>query len=298
METRSATWLMQMGPVRPRPALGLIRGVLLTAATLLTALATLLAVRRIAGSLHRPLSALGFLLVAAVLVISVALARRAWSHAGIRDGGASASIDMLFQSLPTLALLLVAFAVSLPRSPTVGLVAVWTLLLGSEAVGWWNWWGKRGRFPTRRRPTTGNVEPLSHGHVAELPSELGGATRARDTGEEELLASGELQRITRVQEAGGEVVYGLLRCDFSAGQRQQNVHVGFCPPLEQRPVLTADQVTGPETHIKTTLVETFGACLEVRLLASSSAPASVQIQFSAAGPPATAGTPADAAPAK
>ena len=104
-------------------------------------------------------------------------------------------------------------------------------------------------------------------------------------GELEILPPDICQRIIRAKAADGSVVvYGLVRCEFEADQRQQNVHVAFCPPLSRKPHLHADQILGPKATLKPSLVETFGACLEVRLADPSSAPAAVQIQFYAAEP--------------
>ena len=198
------------------------------------------------------------MLVAAGAVFGIALARSLWRRVSFRDGGTSASVEILFQSLPTIAVALLGLTVSLPGSPRTGIVALWGLLLGGEAVGWWTWSRDRARRPTLR-PRKGEDRDSAislRGERAPRASDRGRAARPLDAGEEELLAPGELQRITRVQEAGGEVVYGLVRCEFSPGQRQKNVHVAFCPPLEYRPVLTADHVAGPDSHVKPALVET------------------------------------------
>ena len=75
------------------------------------------------------------------------------------------------------------------------------------------------------------------------------------------------------------MIYGIIRCDFVPGQRQQNVHIAFCPPLQRAPQLSLDQVDGPTARLRPAVVEPFGAGVEVKLKAASSAPASVQIQF-------------------
>jgi hypothetical protein len=86
--------------------------------------------------------------------------------------------------------------------------------------------------------------------------------------------------MTRAREENGvEVVYGVVRCDFAAAQRQQNLHIAFCPPLERVPELTTDQIDGPIVRIKPSMVETYGAGLEVKLQAPCSEPTSVQVLF-------------------
>ncbi len=96
----------------------------------------------------------------------------------------------------------------------------------------------------------------------------------------ELLSSNVSQRITRGRDENGvEAVFGVVRCDFAMGQRHQNLHIAFCPPLERAPELTTDQIDGPMAKIKPSMVEVFGAGLEVKLPAPCSEPTSVQIQF-------------------
>lgn len=97
---------------------------------------------------------------------------------------------------------------------------------------------------------------------------------------EQLLPEHVSQRIVRARdERGAEVVFGTVRCRFSPGQRQQSIHLAFCPPLPRLAQLETDQVAGPSVQIKTVTAETFGAGLEVKLAASSKVPTEVQIQF-------------------
>jgi hypothetical protein len=54
---------------------------------------------------------------------------------------------------------------------------------------------------------------------------------------------GFLQEVVRERRADGvEVVRARVRAEFVAGQRQAVLHVGFCPPLEGVPVVTAEVV--------------------------------------------------------
>jgi hypothetical protein len=97
---------------------------------------------------------------------------------------------------------------------------------------------------------------------------------------DELLAKDESQRLSRVRDSlGGEVISGLVRCSFEPGERQRDIHLAFCPPLKQIPHFSMEQVEGPPARIRTSLVESFGVGLEVKLTSLSSEPASVQIQF-------------------
>jgi hypothetical protein len=95
----------------------------------------------------------------------------------------------------------------------------------------------------------------------------------------EMLPEGVSQRITRAREGDGEMIYGILRCDFAPNLRQQNIHIAFCPPLKSRPQFSVDQVDGPTARIRSTVVESYGAGMEVKLQSASSEPSSVQLQF-------------------
>ena len=75
------------------------------------------------------------------------------------------------------------------------------------------------------------------------------------------------------------MIFGIVRCDFAPGQRQQNVHIAFCPPMQRKPQLSMDQVDGPTARLRPSIVEAFGAGVEVKLKTASTGPSSVQIQF-------------------
>ncbi len=103
---------------------------------------------------------------------------------------------------------------------------------------------------------------------------------AEDEESEPLLPEHVSQRLVRARDdRGTEVVFGTVRCRFDPGQRQQTIHVAFCPPLQKLAQLETDQVAGPTVQIKTVTAETFGVGLEAKLASSSKAPTEVQIQF-------------------
>jgi hypothetical protein len=243
----------------------LARAVVWCAAGLLVALACVLLLRRLAGAFQQPLPA-GGLIAAGLAVAGLAGGIRAVGHwlAKYDHAAEPRRIDACGW-LPMLAAGLLGLAVSCPASPTWALVFFWVTVCGGELAYWCPraYIGRRG----------------TEEHVAALREE-------EEEGELETLPPDVFQRIIRAKAGDGSaVVYGLVRCEFAADQRQQNVHVAFCPPLAQKPHLHADQILGPKATLKPSLVETFGACLEVRLVAPSSEPAAVQIQFYAAEKP-------------
>ena len=164
--------------------------------------------------------------------------------------------------------------------------AFWCVLLATEAA-----WG----FAYHACPFANCPPPIGASGTKPEPAVIGPAwsdgTAASSSAfpliengvegdTEELLAAAESQRMSRVRDSlGGEIVSGLVRCSFEPGERQRDIHLAFCPPLRRIPHLSTEQVEGPPARIRTTLVESFGVGLEVKLTSLSSEPASVQIQF-------------------
>lgn len=56
------------------------------------------------------------------------------------------------------------------------------------------------------------------------------------------------------------------------------IHLAFCPPLAERPELTAHALDMDEADVRITQAETFGARLEVRLPAVAQAERSFLIE--------------------
>jgi hypothetical protein len=167
----------------------------------------------------------------------------------------------------------------------------WCILLAAEAA-----WFAAGRFRGGlRKPQPGgdganeaNNSPGGESGVcaASSPPPFPLKAAAVEGDVSELLPPGSSQRISRCQdEAGGEIVSGLVRCSFAPSERQRDLHLAFCPPLKRIPQFSAEQVEGPPARIRPSQVETFGVGLEVKLAALSSEPTSVQIQFFASEEP-------------
>jgi hypothetical protein len=251
--------------------------------------AGILFARRVAGAFQQPLASLNFVVIGAGLTILLGLAR--WAGLATKSPAGLG----LFECLASLTVVLLGISVTLPGSPTWAVAVFWSLVVGGEIYGWLAFVrtarAYRGDIEFARQ-TVSNSQSRSeasrspggdpHGQAAssvateqiEAPEDL------EETGEFSSLPTGVWQRITRARSEDGEaVIEGLVRCEFMVGQRQQNLHVAFCPPLERTPELTAEQVDGPVAAIRATLVEAFGACWEVRLAAPSIAPSSVQIHF-------------------
>jgi hypothetical protein len=250
--------------------------------SLLLALGGWLLVRRWAGAFERPLDSAGLGVAALLLVLWSGGLRWAWSRMAAHGGFRPSWVRHLFGILTTAGVFAFGVALSVPGSPPATLAAFWCVLLATETA-----WGivvfaRRGdgaalAADCGAAPPVADDAPRTEVDSARwsLP----------DTGEfendtDELLAADESQRISRCRDPrGGETISGLVRCAFAAGERQRDVHLAFCPPLQRTPHFSLEQIEGPAARIRTSLVETFGVGLEVKLTSLSSEPTSVQIQF-------------------
>jgi len=263
-------------------------------------LAAWLLVRRWTGALERPLEAAGLIAAALLLGLWAETLRWAWCRNAKRGPSPAGWTHHLFGILTAVGVITFGTALSLPGSPSAALAAFWCILLSAETVGGIAFHARRAcgddAVPDTCSDATSALAPQDTGKAGSRV-DFAGATRwsehtaddtTGDTAEDngELLAADELQRISRVRDPrGGEVVSGLVRCWFDPGERQRDVHLAFCPPLRKAPHFSLEQVEGPVTRIRTSLVETFGVGLEVKLTAISSEPTSVQIQFFACEEP-------------
>jgi hypothetical protein len=91
-----------------------------------------------------------------------------------------------------------------------------------------------------------------------------------------------IRRLTRL---GEEVVEGACRARFAVGQRTENCHVAFCPPLPTSPQGSCRQTEGPSARIKVAQVLPQGIRVELRLAEPAEDDASVVLEFSARSDP-------------
>jgi hypothetical protein len=265
----------------------LLRFVLVFGVALSLAVAVVLTCRRMAGAFHQPLSPRALIIVGIVMAATLVTGRLCWRMLARVDGKFSHHRERLFYLAPTLVVLAVGLSVSLPETPVGALSAFWGLVGGMELGGWWM--ALRPVSGRRVSPAPGSAAGQERPPSSDLgakpmvsPSRLTAPVVdvASDDEEQMLLPPGVSQRITRAAEPEDtEVIHGLLQCLFAAGQRQQNIHLAFCPPMESIPEMTVEQLDGPDVRIRPTIVQTYGACLEVKLISASSEPAGVQLQF-------------------
>ncbi|MCH5376296.1 MAG: hypothetical protein JJ992_20185 [Planctomycetes bacterium] len=266
------------------PAIHLLRVLVLFATSTLMLTACWLLIRRFRGALQEPLSPAGLLLLGAVLAAALSASRflrRGLTDRHTRPGQASAFVS---QVIMTLAALISGISVSLPNTPVVTLVAFWALVAGSVLIAWAPVGRVRRTQEQGNRLDAGCSDRRSGALEVVDGIDRGGENASefdeRADSDDAFLPDGVSQRIVRARdERGAEVVYGTVRCEFAVGQRQQNVHIAFCPPLRSIAEFTADQVSGSAVQVKAVMVEIFGVGLEVKLASPSKEQAEVQIQF-------------------
>ncbi len=256
-----------------------------TLVVLLLLVAALLAWRRLAGALIAPLHVPASLAVAG-LAAMVALGVRLpyW------QGSRSAAWSWPVYSLPSLALLLMGTALSLPQATAAGLAALWIPLAVEELFIWAAL--ARRKMPRRQSVPSQDAPPsdILSSDTPEAPlqevlvEELATSTGAEPSPAADLEATPQniLQQLTRTRaEDGSEELAGFVRARFDAGQRTASLHVAFCPPFVKTPELTVRQLDGPMARVKTAQVVPFGARLDLKLTAKTDEPAAVVLEFSA-----------------
>jgi hypothetical protein len=184
--------------------------------------------------------------------------------------------------LPTLAVLLLAAALSIRGTSTVALCVLWGSLLINELL--WGRYGWRIQHCDRIDPH-GDAQraiaasPTTRGLRAENPNRL---PEGSDDGELPPLPSDVSQQITRMQSRQvGDTMAGVLRALFQPGERSQNLHVAFCPPMPSRPTVEVIQLSGPRTRVKAADVQSFGVRFDLRLATASQQEENVLIHFEA-----------------
>lgn len=241
---------------------------------LLAGISAWLFVRRLTGALAEPLSPLLLLATGAASIGFAALLRVAWfSATNVRRTNDRARIIAL--AIPTISLVLIAGALSLPESSTWAVVGLWGIVVAGECGVWFeafrhtrmrrDGWQETGshRGSWLARWARGRRERVRQVALRALEPN---AARNEDSLEEELLAPDVSHKLARRHTtAGNEIVEGLWRVPFAPGERATSVHIAFCPPLDTEPKVIVDQLEGPAASVKIGQLQTFGLRLDVRL---------------------------------
>ncbi|MDD4270564.1 MAG: hypothetical protein PHO07_11840 [Pirellulales bacterium] len=247
----------------------LLRSALLVWVALLGCAAFLLIWRRAAGAFSCPLPAAGLALLGLVAAFAAAAVRLAWRALPAGRGGG------LISGAVTVSLVSAAIAVSLPKSPLVGILLLWAPVLAEEAWAW--------RPSSLRENSAGRSGVAGPARPAAPPSAAGWTIQTPPE-------ANVTQQLTRLRQPDGtERIQGWLRTAFGAGQRLASVHVAFCPPLAGGPEADLKQLAGPDVRIKKVQVFPFGARFDLKLAVPAEMPLEALFQFTAEAPGETPG---------
>ncbi|MEX0820186.1 MAG: hypothetical protein WD070_11365 [Pirellulaceae bacterium] len=238
------------------------------AAGLVLLLSVVLVVRGLLGAFDAPTSASYPVLAAVMAEILASVFRLVWTRLN-PDATRRAALFVQL-GLPSICVLCVAAAVSMTEATGWAVGGAWLVAVGSE-LAWW--------YPELRLPQRSESE-YRDAVASEL--DVSGAVEDNDPGvdEEEQLDPDVIQQITRARnEAGVEVVSGILRAEFAPGERTQNLHVAFCPPLAYEPEVITYQLDGSPLTMKVGQSEIFGTRLELRRSATAASAETATICF-------------------
>ena len=232
-----------------------------TVFVLFVGLSLVLLARRLSGALVVSPGSGGLVAISLVLALVTTGLRQVLATGGqtpatayfVRSTGYLNSFWVLVCfALPGLAAICFLAALTSRGSPVSGTIASWFILAGSEVANWLvlfrqprRLWQQEGR-PTAAAFLTG-AEP-----------------------EAESIA-GLVQQITRIQEAGAEAIRAIMQVEVVMGDRLGVGHIAFCPPLAAVPQLTAHAIDADDAEVRVTQAESFGARIEVRLPAATTA---------------------------
>lgn len=237
-------------------------------------LSLFLAGRRFGGAFDQPLSSPTMLALGIGIAALAGCLRAAWPRATQAPAVAAAAWARLL--MPSLAVFLCCYALSLPGSAQWAVALLWFLVVCEEGA----WWlagspplpiGRHGTSTNNRSPQMAD----SNDHQLQSQLDLSGDV-------DNDVTSDVTQQVTRMRdEDGSELVFGQARAEFVAGERSHSVHLAFCPPLSVNPRITVMHAGGPSAAITVAQAESFGARFDVRLAATARQPESVMIEFEA-----------------
>jgi len=244
--------------------------------------AVLIVARRLAGALATPLD-LSVLLPLGILITATAAAiRLAWFLP--KDSENASRLDRTIMFVTSLSAIALFAGLCVPDTSVVATIAIGTLFTAEEALIWRNMPRRRrtASTPILKTPRVVRLDP-AHASSPRIDHSVPVARPALMVEPEVAEPLEEVsQQLTRSRTADGvEQLSGWLRLAFSADQRTGSIHVAFCPPFESMPELEVEQIDGPEIRIKTAQLLTYGARLDLKLIAPIEESASVLLQFSA-----------------
>jgi hypothetical protein len=227
--------------------------------------------RRLTGGLSTPLSPLLLITVGLIAAAGACSAQLLIQSCNRANVFALSSIVASWLILPVPPV--IAIAVSLPGSSSLGLVALW-LSVGGTELGLWQL--------RKNRPVT--VAELISGQPQTITSQP--IIKSSAIGADEVPVQDHREALTATQKLvyhravdGALHVEGWLQARFIAEQRTAIVHVAFCPAFDRAPRVEAELVEGPPAELRPTLVLPWGVRWEIKLDAPATAPTIAKFEF-------------------
>lgn len=222
-------------------------------AALVLCLCVIVVIRGWLGAFEPPASSLALVLAAVIAELLASVFRIVWLL--LHPDATRRSVLLARLAVPSVCVVCVAVALSMTGANGWTVGSLWLAIAGGE-FAWW--------YPQVSAWQNHSAEPTA---AIALRFEAPEAVEddETETEEREELAANFIQQITRSRNDNGvEVISGLLRAEFAAGERSHNLHVAFCPPLAYEPTVIAHQLDGSPLTIKVAQSEVFGARIELR----------------------------------
>jgi hypothetical protein len=240
--------------------------------------------RRVLGGIERPLSAAGFFVLAFVVVCLASLLRLGWFWS-VPEKIAYRQWKWFGIVVPAVGASLLVASISLPSSPIFGLALCWIVIVCAELL--WaivllpnpnktQFWLTFLRGNSHASPDSSREDRVDR-DASDVVTE--------DAVNAMISEEGLSQSLTRKTLADGtEEISGVLCGRFNPKQRSENLHVAFCPPLDEVPTIDFSQLSGAPARIKLGEIQTFGARFELRLSSAHTEESEVVIHFVAQTP--------------
>lgn len=216
---------------------------------LIVALSVVTAARGLLGALQAPPTGFAPILSVVISLAFAVLFRTTWHF--LYPNATALSRFVFRLGVPSACILCVVIAVTTSGIGVAASAVLWTFTVATE-LAWW--------YPTLREmklPATGVETTTTR---MSLPSE------DNIVEEESVLDPSISQQVTRSTNGDGvELISGIVRAQFTVGERMHNLHIAFCPPLEYRPKVVVHQLDGVPVTVKVAQAEGFGARIELRL---------------------------------
>ncbi len=232
--------------------------------------------RRYSGAFSQSLSDPALAGCGVVMVAAAALIRKLWL------AGCAGKLKVFEWLMPSLAIVMTAFAISVPGASSAGLVVFWMLLLIGESV-----W-LLGLLSSRRTSTLIVSDSSTLG--AQLGGQLAESGKTKvEPGQVEISQSSDVdassgleleepepneaqdpnviqQLIRSCDDEGNESMAGKVRLNIAAAQQAGRVHIAFSPPFSKSPeVYIEPGICDVEFQVKLSQAFAHGARIDVRL---------------------------------